>query len=73
VQHLGYLEFGELAPVAQRTLDQPQIFVNNLAIRRATAVWTIALDLVSSANRRRGRLMVHASIRRAISRSISIF
>jgi UDP-GlcNAc:undecaprenyl-phosphate/decaprenyl-phosphate GlcNAc-1-phosphate transferase len=129
VQHLGYLEFGELARVAQRTLDQPQIFVNNLAIRRATeelkvardydqvrrvlvaafdtndfdsfdlklellpgelsslgsepqtarrngfffrwtkagvpknldgtAVWTIALDLVSSANRRRGRLMVH--------------
>jgi UDP-GlcNAc:undecaprenyl-phosphate/decaprenyl-phosphate GlcNAc-1-phosphate transferase len=36
VQHLGYLEFGELARVAQRTLDQPQIFVNNLAIRRAT-------------------------------------
>ncbi len=35
VQHLGYLEFGELARVAQRTLDQPQIFVNNLAIRRA--------------------------------------
>ena len=128
VQHLGYLEFGELARVAQRTLNQPQIFVNNLAIRRATeelkvardydqirrillaafssndfdsfelkldplpgepvpfdpaktgarggasslrwnkpgmsrahdgaAVWTIALDLVSSANRRRGSLMV---------------
>ena len=36
VQHLGYLEFGELARVAHRTLDQPQIFVNNLAIRRAT-------------------------------------
>jgi len=125
VQHLGYLEFGELARVAQRTLDQPQIFVNNLAIRRATeelkvahdyeqvrrilvaafgsndfdsfelkvellageqapggaearrgtafrwskagvpktldgtAAWTVALDLLSSANRRRGRLMVH--------------
>jgi UDP-GlcNAc:undecaprenyl-phosphate GlcNAc-1-phosphate transferase len=130
VQHLGYLEFGELARVAHRTLNQPQIFVNNLAIRRATeefkvardyeqvrrillaafgsndfdsfelkidllpgepipcdpgeasaarrsglsfrwtkagdptiqessAVWTIALDLVSSANRRRGSLTVH--------------
>jgi UDP-GlcNAc:undecaprenyl-phosphate/decaprenyl-phosphate GlcNAc-1-phosphate transferase len=130
VQHLGYLEFGELARVAQRTLDQPQIFVNNLAIRRATeelkvardyeqvrrilvaafssndfdgfelklelfpgemalvagaeasavhrdapafrwskpgvrkgpggpAVWTIALDLVSSSNRHRGSMMVH--------------
>lgn len=126
VQHLGYLEFGELARVAHRTLNQPQIFVNNLAIRRATEelkvardyeqvrrillaafgsndfdsfelklellpgeitavdsvrrtsgpsfcwqkpgspqslddspVWTIALDLLSSANRRRGTLMVH--------------
>ena len=129
VQHLGYLEFGELARVAHRTLDQPQIFVNNLAIRRATeelkvardfdqvrriltaafgsndfdsfelrlelqpgevfpvlptdssaprrvhsfrwhkagvpksvegsAVWTVALDLLSSSNRRRGLLMVH--------------
>lgn len=36
VQHLGYLEFGELARVAQRTLGQRQIFINNLAIRRAT-------------------------------------
>jgi len=131
VQHLGYLEFGELARVAHRTLDQPQIFVNNLAIRRATeelkvardydqvrkiltaafdsndfdsfelkldlqpgepvpfekadaagprrssssfrwsragakaeadsAVWTVALDLLSSANRRRGTLIVHRS------------
>ena len=130
VQHLGYLEFGELARVAQRTLDQPQIFVNNLAIRRATeelkvardfeqvrkillaafgsndfdgfelklellpgelvlfdaadsarrsalsfrwtkpkpaaakttnaaAIWTVALELLSSANRRRGALFVH--------------
>jgi UDP-GlcNAc:undecaprenyl-phosphate GlcNAc-1-phosphate transferase len=127
VQHLGYLEFGELARVAQRTLNQPQIFVNNLAIRRATeelkvardfeqvrrilaaafgsndfdslelkmelfpgeaipaelaaskrptntynwqkpgvsklpdglAVWSIALDLLSSANRHRGSLIVH--------------
>ena len=130
VQHLGYLEFGELARVAHRTFDQPQIFVNNLAIRRATeelkvardydqvrrilaaafgsndfdcfelklellpgelvpfetsdpsaarranhsfrwskpgvpkvldesAVWTVALNLLSSANRRRGTLTVH--------------
>jgi UDP-GlcNAc:undecaprenyl-phosphate/decaprenyl-phosphate GlcNAc-1-phosphate transferase len=122
VQHLGYLEFGELARVAHRTLNQPQIFVNNLAIRRATeelkvardyeqvrkilvaafgsndfdsfelklessdvaldatwrgmgpfrwskagfpktldgiAVWTIALDLLSSGNRRRGTLNIH--------------
>jgi UDP-GlcNAc:undecaprenyl-phosphate/decaprenyl-phosphate GlcNAc-1-phosphate transferase len=130
VQHLGYLEFGELARVAHRTLNQPQIFVNNLAIRRATeelkvardyeqvrrilvaafsnndfdgfelkidplagepvpfdagelgagrrgalsfrwskagapkapdgsAVWTVVLDLVSSANRRRGTLLVN--------------
>ncbi|HVN20959.1 MAG TPA: MraY family glycosyltransferase [Dongiaceae bacterium] len=129
VQHLGYLEFGELARVAHRTLNQPQIFVNNLAIRRATeelkvarnydqvrrillaafgsndfdgfdlnisllpgestdleshdlqsqrgaaafrwskpghmgnrgnaSAWTIALDLLSSANRHRGTLTVH--------------
>jgi len=44
VQHLGYLEFGELARVAQRTLDQPQIFVNNLAIRRATEELKVAQD-----------------------------
>ena len=44
VQHLGYLEFGELARVAQRTLDQPQIFVNNLAIRRATEELKVARD-----------------------------
>ncbi|MGA7218336.1 MAG: MraY family glycosyltransferase [Candidatus Sulfotelmatobacter sp.] len=36
VQRLGYLELGELGRVAQRTLKQPQIFINNLAIRRAT-------------------------------------
>lgn len=44
VQHLGYLEFGELARVAQRTLDQPQIFVNNLAIRRAVKELKVARD-----------------------------
>ena len=35
VQHLNYLEFGELRRVAQRTIDQRQIVINNLAIRRA--------------------------------------
>jgi UDP-GlcNAc:undecaprenyl-phosphate/decaprenyl-phosphate GlcNAc-1-phosphate transferase len=44
VQHLGYLEFGELARVAQRTLDQRQIVINNLAIRRATAELKVARD-----------------------------
>jgi UDP-GlcNAc:undecaprenyl-phosphate GlcNAc-1-phosphate transferase len=36
VQHLGYLEFGEIRRVAQRTVAQRNIFINNLAIRRAT-------------------------------------
>lgn len=44
VQRLGYLEFGELARIAQRTLNQPQIFVNNLAIRRATEELKVARD-----------------------------
>ena len=44
VQHLGYLEFGELARVAHRTLNQPQIFVNNLAIRRAIEELKVARD-----------------------------
>jgi UDP-GlcNAc:undecaprenyl-phosphate GlcNAc-1-phosphate transferase len=44
VQHLGYLEFGEIARVGRRTLDQPQIFVNNLAIRRATEELKVARD-----------------------------
>jgi len=44
VQHLGYLEFGELARVAQRTLNQPQIFVNNLAVRRAIEELKVARD-----------------------------
>ncbi len=35
VQHLGYLEFGEIRRVAQRTIDTRHIFVNNLAVRRA--------------------------------------
>jgi UDP-GlcNAc:undecaprenyl-phosphate/decaprenyl-phosphate GlcNAc-1-phosphate transferase len=44
VQHLGYLEFGELRRVAQRTIEQRQIFVNNLAIRRATEELRAARD-----------------------------
>ncbi|MGA8764503.1 MAG: MraY family glycosyltransferase [Candidatus Sulfotelmatobacter sp.] len=44
VQRLGYLELGELARVAQRTLEQRQIFVNNLAIRRATQEFKVARD-----------------------------
>lgn len=35
VQNLNYLEFGELRRVAQRTLEQRLVFVNNMAIRRA--------------------------------------
>jgi len=35
VQHLGYLEFGELSRVAQRAHERRQVLVNNLAIRRA--------------------------------------
>ncbi len=35
VQHLNYLEFGELRRVAQRTMDQRQIVINNLSVRRA--------------------------------------
>jgi UDP-GlcNAc:undecaprenyl-phosphate/decaprenyl-phosphate GlcNAc-1-phosphate transferase len=44
VQHLNYLEFGELRRVAQRTFEQRQIFVNNLAIRRATDELKVASD-----------------------------
>jgi UDP-GlcNAc:undecaprenyl-phosphate GlcNAc-1-phosphate transferase len=44
VQHLGYPEFGELRRVAQRTLDQRQIVINNLAVRRATAELSVARD-----------------------------
>jgi UDP-GlcNAc:undecaprenyl-phosphate GlcNAc-1-phosphate transferase len=42
VQHLGYLEFGEIRRVAQRTIEQRHIFVNNLAIRRATEELKVA-------------------------------
>jgi UDP-GlcNAc:undecaprenyl-phosphate/decaprenyl-phosphate GlcNAc-1-phosphate transferase len=44
VQHLGYPEFGEIRRVAQRTLEQRQIMINNLAIRRATAELKVATD-----------------------------
>jgi len=44
VQHLGYLELDELQRVAVRTIEQPQIFVNNLAIRRAAENLKTAAD-----------------------------
>jgi len=44
VQQLGYLEFGEILRVAQRTLEQRRIFVNNLSIRRATESLKSARD-----------------------------
>lgn len=45
VQHLGYLEFGELRRVALRTIEQRHIFVNNLAVRRAVEELKVAADL----------------------------
>ena len=44
IQHLGYLEFGEIRRVAQRTLEQRQIVINNLSIRRATEELKVAKD-----------------------------
>lgn len=44
VQHLGYLEFGELRRVALRTIEQRQIFINNLSIRRATEELKVSSD-----------------------------
>jgi UDP-GlcNAc:undecaprenyl-phosphate GlcNAc-1-phosphate transferase len=44
VQHLNYLEFGELRRVAHRALEQRLIFVNNLAIRRATEELKVTSD-----------------------------
>ncbi|MGA8493468.1 MAG: MraY family glycosyltransferase [Terriglobales bacterium] len=43
VQHLGYMEFGELRRVAQRTMER-QIFINNLAVRRATEELKVTND-----------------------------
>jgi UDP-GlcNAc:undecaprenyl-phosphate GlcNAc-1-phosphate transferase len=45
VQHLNYLEFGELRRVAQRTIDQRQIVINNLSVRRAVEELKMARDL----------------------------
>ncbi|MBI3475492.1 MAG: undecaprenyl/decaprenyl-phosphate alpha-N-acetylglucosaminyl 1-phosphate transferase [Acidobacteria bacterium] len=42
VQHLNYLEFGELRRVALRTIEQRQIVINNLAIRRAVEELKVA-------------------------------
>jgi UDP-N-acetylmuramyl pentapeptide phosphotransferase/UDP-N-acetylglucosamine-1-phosphate transferase len=44
VQHLNYLEFGELRRVAQRTIDQRQIVINNLSVRRAVEELRVARD-----------------------------
>jgi len=44
LQNLNYLEFGELRRVAQSTLEQRAIFVNNLSIRRAVEELKIASD-----------------------------
>ena len=43
VQHLGYLEFGELRRVAQRTIER-RVLINNLAIRRATEELRVTRD-----------------------------
>jgi hypothetical protein len=45
VQHLNYLEFGELRRVAQRTIDQRQIVINNLSVRRAVEELKVARNL----------------------------
>ncbi|MGB9073530.1 MAG: MraY family glycosyltransferase [Terriglobales bacterium] len=44
VQHLNYLEFGELRRVARRTIEQRQIVINDLAIRRAVQELKAASD-----------------------------
>jgi hypothetical protein len=44
VQHLNYLEFGELRRVAQRTIEQRQIVINNLSVRRAVEELKVASD-----------------------------
>lgn len=44
VQHLGYLEFGELQRVAMRTIEQRVVVINNLALRRAAAELGVATD-----------------------------
>ena len=54
VQRLGYMEFGELRRVAQRTIER-QILINNLAIRRATEELKVASDYTQL-----GRILVAA-------------
>ena len=55
VQHLGYLEFWEIRRVAQRTIEQRGVFVNDLAIRRAieelksSGDYTHVCDILKSA------------------------
>jgi UDP-GlcNAc:undecaprenyl-phosphate/decaprenyl-phosphate GlcNAc-1-phosphate transferase len=44
VQQLNYLEFGELRRVAQRTIEQRQIVINNLSVRRAIEELKVASD-----------------------------
>jgi UDP-GlcNAc:undecaprenyl-phosphate/decaprenyl-phosphate GlcNAc-1-phosphate transferase len=43
VQHLGYLEFGELKRVAQHSMER-QLLINNLAFRRATEELKVTHD-----------------------------
>jgi hypothetical protein len=50
VQHLNYLEFGEIRRVAQRTIEQRQIVINNLAVRRAVEELRKAGDLAQVRN-----------------------
>jgi len=45
VQHLGYLEFGELRRVAQRTIER-QVIINNLALRRAAEELKVTSEYV---------------------------
>ena len=45
IQHLNYPEFGELRRVAQRTIEQRQILLSNLPLRRAIAEIRVASDL----------------------------
>ena len=35
VEHLGYVEFGELKRLARKTVEQRQVLINNIAIRKA--------------------------------------
>jgi UDP-GlcNAc:undecaprenyl-phosphate/decaprenyl-phosphate GlcNAc-1-phosphate transferase len=44
VQHLGYVELGELSRFAQRALKQRQIFISDLSIRRAIEQLKAARD-----------------------------